>query len=142
MTTEELEQKVKRLEEQLTEVRIELLERKVNKKPYEVEMPEDIEKYYYADEIGELYIVKDIISSRAYKEIYHLKLKKKLNNLMKNVYYCLKCTSGQRNIMEDGHLTGIIWMKKNTLLDMIIQIINLKLFIHIAIKSFLNYLIL
>ena len=70
MTTEELEQKVKRLEEQLTEVRIELLERKVNKKPYEVEMPEDIEKYYYADEIGELYIVKDIISSRAYKEIY------------------------------------------------------------------------
>lgn len=70
MTNEELEQKVKLLEEQLTEVRIELLERKTNKKPYEVELPEDIEKYYYADEIGELYIVKDIISSRAYKEIY------------------------------------------------------------------------
>lgn len=70
MTNEELEQKVKRLEEQLTEVRIELLERKANKKPYEVEVPEDIEKYYYADEIGELYIVKDIISRRAYKEIY------------------------------------------------------------------------
>lgn len=31
MTNEELEQKVKRLEEQLTEVRIELLERKADK---------------------------------------------------------------------------------------------------------------
>ena len=31
MTNEELEQKVKRLEEQLTEVRIELLERKARK---------------------------------------------------------------------------------------------------------------
>lgn len=47
MTNEELEQKVKRLEEQLTEVRIELLERKAEKKSYEVEVPEDIEDYYY-----------------------------------------------------------------------------------------------
>ena len=46
MTNEELEQKVKRLEEQLTEVRIELLERKADKKPYEVKVPEDIEDYY------------------------------------------------------------------------------------------------
>jgi hypothetical protein len=46
MTNEELEQKVKRLEEQLTELRIELLERKTDKKPYEVEVPEDIENYY------------------------------------------------------------------------------------------------
>lgn len=73
MTNEELEQKVKRLEEQLTEVRIELLERKapfIPYKPYEVEVPEDIGDYYYADEIGELYIVRDIISSQAYKEVY------------------------------------------------------------------------
>ena len=34
MTNEELEQKVKRLEEQLTEVRIELLERKASFIPY------------------------------------------------------------------------------------------------------------
>ena len=55
MTNEELEQKVKRLEEQLTEVRIELLERKapfIPYKPYEVEVPEDVENYYYVDETG------------------------------------------------------------------------------------------
>lgn len=73
MTNEELEQEVKRLEEQIIELRFKILESKgefIPYKPYEVEVPEDIEKYYYADEIGELYIVKDIISSRAYKEIY------------------------------------------------------------------------
>ena len=52
MTDEELEQKVKRLEEQLTEVRIELLERKADKKPYKVKVPDDIEDYYYVDETG------------------------------------------------------------------------------------------
>ena len=55
MTNEELEQKVKRLEEQLTEVRIELLERKADKKPYEVEVPEDIDDYYISDKYGEIY---------------------------------------------------------------------------------------
>ena len=55
MTNEELEEKVKRLEEQLTEVRIELLERKASfipYKPYEVEVPEDIDDYYYTNEYG------------------------------------------------------------------------------------------
>lgn len=55
MTNEELEQKVKRLEEELTEVRIELLERKASfipYKPYEVEVPEDIDDYYYTNEYG------------------------------------------------------------------------------------------
>ena len=55
MTNEELEQKVKRLEEQLTEVRIELLERKapfIPYKPYEVEVPKDIGDYYNPDEFG------------------------------------------------------------------------------------------
>ena len=52
MTDEELEQKVKRLEEQLTEVRIELLESKAEKKPYKVEVPEDIGDYYNPDEFG------------------------------------------------------------------------------------------
>lgn len=54
MTNEELEQKVKRLEEQLTEVRIELLERKAEKKAYEVEVPEDIDDYYYTNEYGKV----------------------------------------------------------------------------------------
>lgn len=52
MTNEELKQKVKRLEEQLTEVRIELLESKAEKKPYKVEVPEDIGDYYNPDEFG------------------------------------------------------------------------------------------
>lgn len=55
MTNEELEQKVKRLEEGLTEVRIALLERKspfIPYKPYEVEVPEDIGDYYNPDEFG------------------------------------------------------------------------------------------
>ena len=54
MTNEELEQKVKRLEEQLTEVRIELLERKADKKPYEVEVPEDIGDYVFVTESGNI----------------------------------------------------------------------------------------
>ena len=49
MTNEELEQKVKRLEEQLTEVRIALLENKADKKLYEVEYPENLEDYYIVD---------------------------------------------------------------------------------------------
>ena len=54
MTNEELEQKVKRLEEQLTEVRIELLERKADKKPYEVKVPEDIGDYVFVTESGNI----------------------------------------------------------------------------------------
>lgn len=54
MTNEELEQKVKRLEEQLTEIRIELLERKANKKPYEVKVPEDIGDYVFVTESGNI----------------------------------------------------------------------------------------
>lgn len=50
--------------------RFEALEDKVEKKPYEVEVPEDIENYYYVDEIGEIYIVGSTISSVAYKDIY------------------------------------------------------------------------
>ena len=69
MTNEELEQKVKRLEEQLTEVRIELLERKAEPipyKPYEVEVPEDIGDYYNPDEFGVIDNLEDF--STAYRE--------------------------------------------------------------------------
>ena len=67
MTNEELEQKVKRLEEQLTEVRIELLERKVEKKPYEVEVPEDLEEYYMLEEGG------DVLKANTYSEKWRRK---------------------------------------------------------------------
>lgn len=70
MTNEELEQKVKRLEEQLTEVRIELLERKapfIPYKPYEVEVPEDLEEYYMLEEGG------DVLKANTYSEKWRRK---------------------------------------------------------------------
>lgn len=70
MTNEELEQKVKRLEEQLTEVRIELLERKAEKKPYEVEVPEDIGNYYFVSECGAITLLKNVFFSVDYEKVY------------------------------------------------------------------------
>ena len=73
MTNEELEQKVKRLEEQLTEVRIELLERKASfipYKPYEVEVPEDIGNYYFVSECGAINLLKDVFFSVDYEKVY------------------------------------------------------------------------
>ena len=56
MNIEELEQKVKRLEEELTEVRIELLERKAEPIPtsYQVKIPADLENYYTIDIDGSI----------------------------------------------------------------------------------------
>lgn len=70
MNYKELEQEVKRLEEQITDLRIKLLEGEPKRKPYKVRVPEDIRDYYYADEIGEIYVVGNIISIDAYEEIY------------------------------------------------------------------------
>ena len=56
MTNEELQEKVKRLEEQLTELRIKILESKgvlIPYKPYEVEVPEDIDHLAYLDKDGD-----------------------------------------------------------------------------------------
>lgn len=69
MSNEELQQKIEQLEEQIKDLKVKLKE-KVEKEPYEVEVPEDIRNYYYADEIGEIYVVGNIISIDAYKEIY------------------------------------------------------------------------
>ena len=54
MTNEELEQEVKRLEEQITNLRIKLLESKAEKKAYEVEVPEDIDDYVYINNVGNI----------------------------------------------------------------------------------------
>lgn len=70
MTNEELEQEVKRLEEQINNLRIKLLESKADKKPYEVEVPEDIENYYYVDEIGSVNLVSDSFIESDYDELY------------------------------------------------------------------------
>lgn len=69
MTNEELQQQIEQLEQQIKDLKVKL-EEKAEKKPYEVEVPEDIENYYYVDEIGEIYKVGSTISSVAYKDIY------------------------------------------------------------------------
>lgn len=59
MTNEELQQKVKRLEEEIINLRFELLESKAEKKAYEVEVPEDIGDYYFIDEYGDIHSLED-----------------------------------------------------------------------------------
>lgn len=66
MNNEELEQEIKRLEEQITNLRIRILESKADKKPYEVEVPEDIGDYYNPDEFGIIGHLEDF--STAYRE--------------------------------------------------------------------------
>lgn len=73
MTNEELEQKVKRLEEQIEDqinsLRIKFLESEANKKPYEVEVPRDID-YYYVDELGRIHSVGDLSNYCDFEKIY------------------------------------------------------------------------
>ena len=70
MTYEELEQELKRLEEQIEDqinsLRIKFLESEANKKPYEVKVPEDIGDYYNLDEFGVIDHLEDF--STAYGE--------------------------------------------------------------------------
>ena len=76
MNIEELQEKFEQLASTIDWIKTKLVDLQEEKglvpvkTPYEVEVPEDIGDYYYADEIGELYIVRDIISSQAYKEVY------------------------------------------------------------------------
>ena len=63
MNYKELEQEVKRLEEQITELRSKILEsnaklKSIPNRPYEVEVPEDIEDYYTLDGYGKVYSLK------------------------------------------------------------------------------------
>lgn len=74
MTNEELEREIKRLEEQIEDkinsLRIKFLESEANKKVYKVEVPEDIENYYYVDEIGSVNLVSDSFIESDYDELY------------------------------------------------------------------------
>ena len=70
MTNEELEKEVKRLEEQITELRFKILESKsppIPYKPYEVEVPEDLENYFYVDETGIIYKLSVYVTSEQIK---------------------------------------------------------------------------
>ena len=73
MTNEELERKVKLLEEQITELRFKILENKgglIPYKPYEVEVPEDIGDYYFVSELGTITLLKDVFFSAGYEKVY------------------------------------------------------------------------
>ena len=76
MTNEELQEKFEQLASAIDWIKTKLVDLQEEKglvpvkTPYEVKVPEDIRGYYYADEIGEIYVVGDIISIDAYKEIY------------------------------------------------------------------------
>ena len=74
MTNEEFEQEIKRLEEriedQINSLRIKLLESKADKKPYEVEVPEDIGNYYFVNECGAITLLKDVFFSVDYEKVY------------------------------------------------------------------------
>lgn len=74
MTNEELEREVKRLEEQMKDqinnLRIKWLESKAEKKPYKVEVPEDIGNYYFVSECGAINLLKDVFFSVDYEKVY------------------------------------------------------------------------
>lgn len=67
MTNEELEREIKRLEEQLTELRFKISKSKVDDKPYEVEVPENLEEYYMLEEGG------DVLKAHTYSEKWRRK---------------------------------------------------------------------
>ena len=69
MTNEELQEEIKRLEEQLTELRFKISKSKVDDKPYKVEVPEDIEDYYFLDETGNI-VYKALYSSNYQKKTF------------------------------------------------------------------------
>lgn len=53
MINEELKQQIEQLEQQIKDLKVKL-ESNVEKEPYEVEVPEDIDHYYYVDEGGDI----------------------------------------------------------------------------------------
>nr|DAS94685.1 MAG TPA: protein of unknown function (DUF5320) [Caudoviricetes sp.] len=54
MINEELQQQIERLEQQIKDLKVKL-ESKVEKEPYEVEVPEDIDDCVYINNIGNIY---------------------------------------------------------------------------------------
>ena len=69
MTNEELQQKIEQLEQQIKDLKVKL-EKEVEKKPYEVKVPEDIDRYYYVDELGGINLVGDTFHETDYEGVY------------------------------------------------------------------------
>nr|DAN48022.1 MAG TPA: hypothetical protein [Caudoviricetes sp.] len=70
MTNEEFEKELKRIEQVVTELRNKLLESKVDKKPYEVKVPDDIDDYVYIVGSGDIYDA-DELSNGALEDVYN-----------------------------------------------------------------------
>ena len=69
MTNEELQQEVEKLQEQISKLSLKIYGIEAKKKPYEVEVPDDIENYYIIDETGALDYVF-IYAKQNQKEVY------------------------------------------------------------------------
>lgn len=54
MINKELQQQIEQLEQQIKDLKVKL-ESKVEKEPYEMEVPENLEDYFYVDETGIIY---------------------------------------------------------------------------------------
>lgn len=70
MTNEELQQQIERLEQEIINLKLKFAESKAKNKPYEVEVPEDIENYYYVDEMGTIKLVMNAFFECDYEEVY------------------------------------------------------------------------
>ena len=66
MTNEELEKEVKRLEEQIKDLKVKLKEKAepIPYRPYEVEVPEDIEDYYTINRVGCIQKLNNVSKSK------------------------------------------------------------------------------
>ena len=69
MNYKELQQQIEQLEEQIKDLKVKL-EEMVENKPYEVEVPEDIDRYYYVDELGDINLVGDTFHETDYEGLY------------------------------------------------------------------------
>lgn len=71
MINEELQQQIEQLEQQIKDLKVKLESKAepIPYKPYEVEMPEDIENYYFLDETGNI-VYKALYSSNYQKKTF------------------------------------------------------------------------
>lgn len=71
MTNEELQQQIEQLEQQIKDLKAKLEEKSfLPYKPYEVEVPEDIENYYYVSELGNIDLVENVSYDWNYVDLY------------------------------------------------------------------------
>ena len=76
MTNKELQQKVEQLENAIDWIKTKLVDLQEEKglapvkTPYEVEVPEDIDDYYFVSELGAITLLKDVFFSAGYEKVY------------------------------------------------------------------------